>query len=272
MNIINYLRAFYRYIKTNGKITNLTISQIQYSSILIDKKIIVTGGSEGIGFCMAKKFIALGADVLITGRSIDKLKRARKEINSEKLHVLEWDISLSDQVESKLLEAIRILNGLDILINNAAYVAHRQSCEEFYDKMMETNLKSIYMISNYAIKFFLQDNAGVKKIINISSLNSFKDDTNPYTLSKKGVNALTKGFAKEYAANNIIINAIAPGYVAASINYQNVEENAYDSRNRIKRIITPEEIAELATFLCSDAANGIVGQVIACDGGVLITK
>lgn len=272
MNIINYLRAFYRYIKTNGKITNLTISQIQYSQILTGKKIIITGGSEGIGFCMAKKFISLGAEVLITGRSLDKLERAQLDINSKRLHILQWDISLSEQIEPRFLEALKIINGLDILINNAAYVAHRKSDEEFYNKMMETNLKSIYLISHQAIKFFLNENISVKKIINISSLNSFKDDTNPYTLSKKGVNALTKGFAKEYASKNIIVNAIAPGYVATSINYQNVKENAYDSRNRIQRIITPEEVTELAVFLCSDAANGIVGQVIACDGGVIITK
>ena len=76
--------------------------------------------------------------------------------------------------------------------------------------------------------------------------------------------------AKENAGNNIIVNAIAPGYCASSINYQDVEKNAFDERSRIKRIITPEDIAELATFLLSKAANGIVGQVITCDGGATL--
>ena len=81
---------------------------------------------------------------------------------------------------------------------------------------------------------------------------------------------MTRGFAKEYAGNNIIVNAIAPGYCASSINYRDVEKNAYDGRSRIKRIITPEDIAEVATFLLSKAANGIVGQVITCDGGATL--
>ena len=88
----------------------------------------------------------------------------------------------------------------------------------------------------------------MQKIINISSLNSIKDDINPYTLSKKGVNDLTKGFAKEYAVNNIIVNAFAPGNGVSSINYQNVYENTFDSSNRIKKINTSEEIVELAVF------------------------
>lgn len=273
MKLVNSLRAFLRYIRTNGKITNLNIAQIQYSQILSGKKIIVTGGSEGIGLCMAKKFVSLGAEVLITGRSIEKLKRAETDINSKNLHILSWDISDFNIIKSKLHESIRILGGLDILINNAAYIAHRKSDEDFYDKMMDTNLKSIYLACRYTVDYFLgKDDNLVKKILNISSITSFKEDTNPYSLSKRGVNALTKGFAKEYADKNIIVNAIAPGYVASSINYRDISNNAYDSRNRLHRIITPEEIAELAAFLCSDAANGIVGQVIACDGGVYITK
>jgi len=222
---------------------------------------------------MAKKFVSLGAEVLITGRSVEKLKKAKLQINSNNLHTLSWDISDFNIIESKLHEAIKILDGLDIIVNNAAYIAHRKSDENFYDQMMNTNLKSVYLISNYAVNYFLKDGRfSVKKILNISSLNSFKDDTNPYSLSKRGVNALTKGFAKEYADKNIIVNAIAPGYVASSINYQDISDNAYDSRSRLHRIITPEEIAELATFLCSDAANGIVGQIISLDGGVYIGK
>ena len=94
--------------------------------------------------------------------------------------------------------------------------------------------------------------------------------THPYYISKWGLNGLTKGFAKEYASKNIIVNAIAPGYCASSINYQDIEENAYSGKNLIHRIITPTDIAELATFLLSDAANAIVGQIITIDGGTTL--
>ncbi len=81
---------------------------------------------------------------------------------------------------------------------------------------------------------------------------------------------LTKGLAKELTPKNIVVNAIAPGYCASSINYMDTSQNAYCEKAKNKRITTPEEIAELATFLCSDASNGIVGQIIACDGGTLL--
>lgn len=143
---------------------------------------------------------------------------------------------------------------------------------QYFNKMIDTNFKSLYYIHRIAIDYFLKDGIDLHKIINISSITSFKDDSNGYTLSKKGVNEITKGFSKEFASNNIIINAIAPGYTNASINKMNIEENAYDSRNRIHRIITPEDIAELATFLCSDASNAIVGQIIGVDGSVYLNQ
>lgn len=92
----------------------------------------------------------------------------------------------------------------------------------------------------------------------------------PYYISKWGLNGLTKGFAKIYAPKNIIVNAIAPGYCSSSINKQNIEENAYSPKNPLRRIIIPEDIAELAAFLLSDAANAIVGQIIAVDGGTTL--
>ena len=81
---------------------------------------------------------------------------------------------------------------------------------------------------------------------------------------------MTRAYAKEYVSKNIIVNAIAPGYCASSINYINTTENAYWPSSANKRITIPEEIAELATFLLSDAANGIIGQTIVCDGGTLL--
>ena len=84
------------------------------------------------------------------------------------------------------------------------------------------------------------------------------------------VNRITVGFAKDCASRNILVNAIAPGYTSASINKQNVEDNAYSSKTPLHRIILPEDIAELATFLLSDAANAITGQIITVDGGTTL--
>ena len=258
-------------MKTGGKITHLELSQIQYGGILSSEKILITGGSSGIGLAMAKKFASEGADVIITGRDESKLKQAVAEIPGDQVDYLVWDVSDLDVLKEKMSEAVSELGGLTCVVNNAAFIDHKHTDLRFYDKIMDTNLRAVYFICQETVEVFKRlnkDSGG--KILNISSLNGSMSSTHPYYISKWGLNGLTRGFAKENAVNNIIVNAIAPGYCASSINYQDVEKNAFDERSRIKRIITPEDIAELATFLLSKAANGIVGQVITCDGGATL--
>lgn len=264
-------RALARYIKYDGKVTNLTISQIQYGNILSGRCALVTGGGSGIGLAVAKKFASCGAKVVITGRNEAKLNDAVAAIGSSNVYALQWDIADMSQLKSKLDKAVSLLGGLDVLVNNAAFLEHIQKDEAFYDKTMNTNLKAPYYLCQEAVSYFLQHNpASCSKIINITSINAFQGSEHPYYLSKWGLTAYTKGLARKYADKNIIVNAIAPGICASSINYKDVEENAYYDGNRNKRIVVPEEIAEIALFLCSDAANGIIGQTIICDGGKLL--
>lgn len=269
--IKNRLASLRKYIRTNGKVVQLTISQVNYSNILYGKKIIITGGSEGIGLSMAKKFVSEGANVLITGRDELKLKKAEQTISSSNLHTLSWDVADVGAIQSKLKQAIDVLGGLDFFVNNAAFIAHYQTDEDFYDKTMVTNLKAPYFISQQVICYFLEHNKNkTSKIINISSLNAFQNSDHPYYLSKSALTTLTKGLARKYADKDIIINAIAPGICASSINAQDVRENAWSDASLNHRIVVPEEIAEIACFLLSDAANGIIGQTIVCDGGRLL--
>ena len=268
---LNRLRFLRQYIRTGGKITHLEFSQIHYGNILSSEKILITGGSSGIGLAMAKKFVSEGAYVIITGRNEDKLRKAVEAISSPHVAFLVWDVSDLNVLKDKMSEAVSCFGGLTCVVNNAAYIDHKNTDLEFYDNTMDTNLRAVYFISKESVELFkkLNKESG-GKIINISSLNGTMSSTHPYYISKWGLNGLTRGFAKENAGNNIIVNAIAPGYCASSINYQDIEKNAYDGRSLIKRIITPEDIAELATFLLSKAANGIVGQVITCDGGATL--
>ena len=269
--LIKKIKAFRKYIKEGGRIAHLTFSQIEYDQILRGRKVIVTGGSDGIGLAIAKKFIAVGAEVVVTGRNMDKLEKAREEINPNRLHILQWDISEIASNGKKLSEAIQILGGLDILINNAAFLARYCTDEAFYDKTMETNLKAPYFICQDVIKYFLDHNKdSISKIINITSINAFQSSDHPYYISKSALTALTRGLARKVADKNIVVNAIAPGVCASSINYRDVSENAWSDVSLNHRIVLPEEIAEIAAFLCSDAANGIIGQTIVCDGGALV--
>lgn len=111
MSIIEKLKVFRKFIRTNGRITQLTLSQINYGGILQGKKIIVTGGSSGIGLAMAKKFLSEGAEVLITGRNEQKLQCAAAEIASERLHIMQWDVVDVAAIDTRIDEAISRLGG-----------------------------------------------------------------------------------------------------------------------------------------------------------------
>ena len=247
-----HLQLLREYLKTGGIITRLEFSQIHYGGILLSDKILITGGSSGIGLAMAKKFVSEGASVIITGRDEAKLKQAVEVISSSHVDYLVWDVSDLDVLKERMSEAVSKLGGLTCIVNNAAFLDHKRTDLAFFDKTMDTNLRAVYFICKETVEVFKRlnkDSGG--KILNVSSINGSMSSTHPYYISKWGLNGLTRGFAKENAGNNIIVNAIAPGYCASSINYQDVEKNAYDERSRIKRIITPEDIAELSTFLLS---------------------
>lgn len=272
MKLSEKIEALRKYLKYNGKITNLTLSQINHGGILQGKRIVVTGGGSGIGLAMAKKFLLEGANVVITGRNSEKLKLAEASINNFNLHILQWDVVNTGEIDEKLQKAVELLGGeINCFVNNAAFVAVRKETEDFWDRSFDTNARALYFISKKVADFFEKNNDGrVSKILNISSLSAYVNNSNPYGISKVCVNRITKGMAKECASKNILVNAIAPGYTDASINKQNFEENAYSAKSPLQRIILPEDIAELAAFLLSDAANAIVGQIIAVDGGTTL--
>lgn len=266
--MIKIAKNFIKYLKYGG-VVEVNVVQIGYPEILKGKKILVTGGSSGIGFQIVKKCLETGAEVLITGRSIEKLNDAKNGLNSDKLSILEWDVSDTKMVESKITETVNILGGLDIVFNNAGLYTPKRFFDiddELFNTVMNANLKGLFFIAKKSAEYFLE-NKQKGKIINIASIRGIQGTTEPYGLSKWGVIGLTKGLGRDLAKEGIIVNGIAPGITATGINNIDTKENAYCPDSKDSRVALAEEIAEIAIFLASDAANHIIGEVIVCDGG-----
>ncbi len=273
-NIKLALKAFRATFKYGG-INTITINNINYNKILQNKRVLITGGGSGIGLAIAKKCIACGATVVITGRDEQKLRKAVLEISSDNINYIVWDISDIPHTNQKVEECCKILGGdIDILINNAGispseFFPHVSEAE--WDRVYNINSKGTFFVTecmcNHWMNFPMLNK--YRKIINICSQGGFVGATYPYRMSKWDIRGLTEGLGLKMASKGILINGIAPGVVKTDMQQFSLlqGENYYCNQNPLGRVSTPEEIAELAVFMISDACNFMVGQTILIDGG-----
>lgn len=271
------IRRFFRALRglknfiTSGGSTYVNISQINHGEMLAGKTVLITGGSAGIGLAIAKKCISEGALVIITGRSLDKIERACKVVGHENLKGMVWDVSIVSQIEEKLHEAMSLSpGGVDILVNNAGVrVASNlpDVTEDEWNTIHATNEKGLFFLTQSVAKYWI----GSKekgKILNVASSGGFLGAPGPYRMSKWSIVGLTRGLGLSLLRHGIIVNGIAPGMTSSDMIKIDASENAYVSYYPPShRVALPEEIAEIAVFLMSSAANYIVGQTIICDGG-----
>lgn len=266
--IVSYLKNFIKYIRKGG-ITYIEINQIHSEEMLKDKNIIITGGTSGIGYTIAKKCIDLGAKVIVTGRDIQKLEQVKKELNCE---IIEWDISNINEYKEKVKEIVEILNGkIDCFVNNAGIyksINYNNCNKEDWDKIMNTNLTGLYFATNEIVtQCFEKNNKG--NIVNIASIAGMNSNIGPYGISKSGVIHYTKGLAKQLLNKNIRVNGINPGVTVSNINPID-DDNIYMEQVPGKRMILAEEIADIVVFLISDSSSCITGQIITCDNGATL--
>jgi 2-deoxy-D-gluconate 3-dehydrogenase len=246
--------------------------QSQFS--LTGKTALVTGASKGIGASIAIAMAQAGADVVLVGRSQDSLSATRTAIENlgRTTETLIADVESRDQIAAAF-KSIEQLN-VEIVVNNAGSISRAPAIEtslEDWDRIIDTNLNSVFQISQLCAKSMLAKGHG--RIINIASLLSFQGGINvpAYTASKHAVAGVTKALANEWGAKGVTVNAIAPGYISTD-NTQalrnDVDRNASIlSRIPIGRWGTPEDLAAVAVFLASPAAAYINGEIITVDGG-----
>jgi 3-oxoacyl-[acyl-carrier protein] reductase len=245
------------------------------AALLKDKVAIVTGGSRGIGQSIALELACNGAHVAINYRySADEAEEVVHQIRTmgRKGLAVQADVASLTDAQKMVDRVVDELGGLDILVNNAG--VNRDSViwkmtEEQWDEVIAIDLKGTFNYIRAAAPIFKEQGSG--KIVNVTSINGLrgKFGQSNYTAAKGGVIALTKTIARELGRYNVNVNAIAPGLIETDMVKQAPEQVRQMALAEIVlgRLGTPDEVAWVITFLCSERARHITGQIISVDGG-----
>ncbi len=233
------------------------------------KKVIITGGGRGLGFAMAKKFVSEGATVLIAGRSEETLKRSAAELNCMYLTL---DVQNVDSFTQFISTADKMLDGADCLVNNAGISLHENGFLEVspkqFDAQFDTNLKGAFFLAQAFVEK-TNGRDGMKNILFTSSETSMTVDERPYGLTKTALNSLVQGLAYRFVNDGYRINAVAPGVTVSDMVGGDVDGDLRFC-NITHRYYLPDEVAEVACFLLSDASNCLNGQILVCNEGKTI--
>jgi 3-oxoacyl-[acyl-carrier protein] reductase len=275
MPIKQYIKRGLRYIFKGEPRVYANVSVIAPNEMLKSRTAIITGGTSGIGFEIAKAFINAGAFCIITGRSAEKLEKACAEIENAvsskgKIRGIAWDCTDVANMEAKFQEALSLTDSkqIDILVNNAGVVGGevKDCTEEKYDCILDTNLKGAFFLSQMFGKY-LKNNNIKGNILNVGSSSSLRPATSAYTISKWGIYGFTRGLAKVLAPYGITVNGIAPGPTATPMLMAGGIKDDISFPNPLGRYIKPEEIANMALFLVAETGRAIIGDMIFMTGG-----
>lgn len=243
-----------------------------------DKKVaMITGGARGIGLSIAEKLGADGYSIVISDILGDVAEESAKKLASSGVEAasVSGDVSKLDDVEAMVQAAVERYGGIDILVNNAGITRDNfmmRLDEKDWDMVMNVNLKGAFFCTKVVSRLMMKKRWG--RIVNISSVVGIMGNAGQanYSASKAGLIGLTKSAAKELAGRNITVNAVAPGYIQTEMT-ERLPESARDgflSIIPLKRAGTPGDVANVVSFLVSKQAEYITGQVIHCDGGMIM--
>jgi len=238
---------------------------------------VVTGASRGIGREIALQLARLGADVVITSRKQEDLERMAAELETVGVRARAYacDVSVYQETDALAESVVDDLGEPDFLINNAGVVVDKlllRMKPEDWDRVISTNLTGAYNVTKAFAPYFLKRRQG--RIVNISSVIGITGNAGQasYAASKAGIIGLTKSLAQEFAVRGVTVNAVAPGYVATAMT------DGLDEKTKAKllamipmgRFGKVEDVASVVIFLLSSMADYITGQVINCDGGMVM--
>ena len=246
---------------------------------LNNKVAIVTGAASGIGLAISQAFAKEGAIVLMA--DIDESKAIAEAAtitkNGGNVHAIKCDVSITEEVDQLINTAISKFGRIDILVNNAAIAIGgniMEMPEADWDRLMNTNLKSIYRAIKATLPFMVNQRSG--SVINISSTQAFRSWHNwtAYAGAKGAMLSITSQLAGQFGEYNVRFNSISPGAILTPMNAKRAAEEGPDffakseTMHALNRMGTPEEVAMTAVFLASDEAGFITGEDIKVDGGL----
>ncbi len=237
---------------------------------LTGKRVLITGGASGIGAATAARFLEEGSAVCVLDRDPTARERIRKEL-PDLAESLDADVSNLQQVQAAFADAIRIMGGVDVLINNAGISIRHNFLDitpQQWDKIIAVNLTGVFYMAQTAARHMWERGSGV--ILQTASTNGIVGQPYyaDYNATKAGVIELTKSMALELAPR-VRVCAVAPGYVLTPMQRAEYTDEMLEEVNRkipLKRHARPEEIAALFAYLASDDAAYITGQVFTIDG------
>lgn len=249
------------------------------------KTIVITGAAVGLGYATAENLASQGANLSLIDYNEKTLKEAKQKLlqnfSGIKVLAIVADVSDEEAVKNYVDQTVKEFGTIDGFYNNAGIEGKQTPMVEYdtnvFKKVIDINLLGVFYGMKYIIPVMIKNGGG--KIVNVSSVGGLRGVLNQaaYVATKHAVAGLTKQAALEYGSNGILTNAIAPGAIMTpmveeafrQVNPDNPEaaEKEYASRNPVKRLGTPAEVASVVSFLLSDDNGYLNGQVIAIDGG-----
>ena len=263
-----YLYRLYQWVFKGLPVLEIpaNISIVNGGKLLEGRKVLVTGGSQGIGFHITKQLIAEGAFVTIVGRDKNKLAWASKETGCD---TIQYDLTDITNFKRLVADAANLMNGLDALVNNAGVCniddGFLNVTENSYDEQFLLNVKSPFFLTQAFIRYVTEFQVPSSSILFITSERGLYPDDAPYGMTKAALGIIVAGIARRFALQGIHCNGIAPGVTLDTLSHPEVKDDLYLKGSVGKRYIMPDEVAQLASFLLSDLSHAVSGEIFPCN-------